>query len=101
MIHEIRLPAVSEGVTEGIVVGIAVAVGDQIELEQTLLELETDKAVIDIPSSVSGTVTEIKVKEGDTVEIDAVIMLVETTGSESAAADAAKTGGRSGAGSRS
>ena len=90
MMHEIRLPAVSEGVTEGIVVGIAVAVGDQIEMEQTLLELETDKAVIDIPSPVAGTVTEIKVKEGASVEIDAVIMLVETTGSESAADDEAK-----------
>lgn len=80
MTHEIRLPAVSEGVTDGIVVGIAVAVGDSVDMEQTLLELETDKAVIDIPSPVAGTVAEIRVKEGDSVAIDAVIMLVETAG---------------------
>ena len=77
MIHEIKVPEVSEGVTEGIVAAIAVAVGDAVEADQTLLELETDKAVVEIPTSHAGTVKEIKVAEGDTVKIGAVIVLVE------------------------
>ncbi len=90
MTHEIRLPAVSEGVTEGVVVGIAVAVGDQVDVDQTLLELETDKAVIDIPSPIAGKITEIKVKEGESVATDAVIMVAEATGVEDAVDDEEK-----------
>ena len=78
MIHEIRVPEVSEGVTEGTVVDIAVAVGDRVEVDQTLLELETDKAVIAIPSPFAGKITEIEVASGDSVPIGAVIMAIET-----------------------
>jgi pyruvate dehydrogenase E2 component (dihydrolipoamide acetyltransferase) len=81
MKHEIRVPAVSEGVTEGTVVNVAVAVGDSVEVDQTLLELETDKAVIEIPSTLEGKITEIRVAEGDSVVIDAVIMILETAAS--------------------
>ena len=77
MTDEIRIPAVSEGVTEGIVVAIVVAVGDEVEVDQTILELETDKAVIDIPSPVAGKIVEISVSEGDSVAIDAVIMQID------------------------
>lgn len=77
MAHEIKVPEVSEGVKEGIVAAIAVAVGDTVEEEQTLLELETDKAVVEIPSTHAGKVTDIKVEEGETVSIGAVIMLIE------------------------
>jgi pyruvate dehydrogenase E2 component (dihydrolipoamide acetyltransferase) len=82
MKHEIRVPAVSEGVTEGTVVNITVAVGDSVEVEQTLLELETDKAVVEVPSSHAGKITEILVAEGDRVAIDAVIMVLESTGGD-------------------
>ena len=80
MKHEIRVPAVSEGVTEGTVVNITVAVGDNVEVEQTLLELETDKAVVEVPSSHAGKITEVLVAEGDRVAIDAVIMVLESSG---------------------
>jgi len=80
MKHEIRVPAVSEGVTEGTVVNISVAVGDSVEVEQTLLELETDKAVVEVPSSHAGKITEVLVAEGDRVAIDAVIMVLESSG---------------------
>ncbi len=73
MKHEIRVPAVSEGVTEGTVVSISVGVGDSVEVEQTLLELETDKAVVEVPSNHAGKITEVLVAEGDRVAIDAVI----------------------------
>ena len=80
MKHEIRVPAVSEGVTEGTVVNITVAVGDSVEVEQTLLELETDKAVVEVPSSHAGKITEVQVAEGDRVAIGAVIMVLESSG---------------------
>lgn len=80
MKHEIRVPEVSEGVSEGTVVDIAVAVGDRVAVDQTLLELETDKAVIAIPSPIEGTITEVKVAQGDSVLIGTVIMVVESTG---------------------
>lgn len=78
MKHEICVPEVSEGVTAGTIISISAAVGDQVEADQTLLELETDKAVVAIPAPIAGQVTEIKVAEGDKVAIGAVIMIVET-----------------------
>lgn len=81
MKHEIRVPEVSEGVTEGTVVDITVVVGERVEFDQTLMELETDKAVIAIPSPIEGKIAEIKVAQGDKVPIGAVIMLVEAAGS--------------------
>ncbi len=86
MAQEIRVPEVSEGVTEGTVISVAVAVGDKVEADQTLLELETDKAVVAIPSPFDGTITEIKVSEGDTVAVGAVIMTGEPDGGTTAAA---------------
>ena len=78
MKHEIIVPEVSDGVTEGTVVDITVAVGDRVDVDQTLLELETDKAVIAIPSPLEGMIAEIKVTQGDKVPIGAVIMVVES-----------------------
>ncbi len=74
---EVVVPEVSEGVTQGTVVSIAVAVGDEVEADQTLLELETDKAVVAIPSPSAGKVKEIRVAEGDTAEVGAVIAVLE------------------------
>ncbi len=80
MAHEITVPEVSDGVTSGTVISLSVAVGDRVEADQTLLELETDKAVVAIPSPVDGTITEIKVSEGEKVAIGASIMLIEASG---------------------
>ncbi len=84
MTHEIKVPEVSDGVAEGTVVDIAVSVGAYVEEDQTLLELETDKAVIAIPSPFAGKITEIKVKQGESVPIGAVIMLIEAVGAAAA-----------------
>ncbi len=83
---EVVVPEVSEGVTQGTVVSIVVAVGDEVEADQTLLELETDKAVVAIPSPSAGKVKEIRVAEGDTAEVGAVIAVLE----DSAASPPAK-----------
>ena len=77
MKQEIRIPEVAEGVTSGTVVALVVAVGDRVEADQTLLELETDKAVIALPSPFAGKITEVKVAQGDSVQIGAVIMVLE------------------------
>ena len=90
MKHEIKVPEVSEGVTEGIVAAISVAVGDLVEEDQALLELETDKAVVEIPSTHAGKVTAIKVKEGETVKVGAVILLIEGEAEVATEAEAEK-----------
>jgi pyruvate dehydrogenase E2 component (dihydrolipoamide acetyltransferase) len=82
MALEVVVPEVSDGVTTGTVIDLAVAVGDQVEADQTLLELETDKAVVAIPSPADGQVTEIKVAEGDSVEVGSVIMLLDAGGDD-------------------
>ena len=89
MATEIRVPEVSDGVTEGTIIALNVAVGDTVEADQTLLEMETDKAVVAIPSPFHGRITEIRVAEGDTVAIGAVIMVGES---------GAKAGDKSGGG---
>ncbi|MGD9547368.1 MAG: 2-oxo acid dehydrogenase subunit E2 [Candidatus Krumholzibacteriia bacterium] len=91
MAQEIRVPEVSDGVVKGTVISISVAAGDKVEADQTLLEMETDKAVVAIPSPFQGVITEVKVAEGDEVKIGAVIMLGEPAGE--AAADAAPRSG--------
>lgn len=74
---EIIVPEISDGVTAGTVISIEVAVGDQVEEDQTLLELETDKAVVAIPSPAAGVITTIKAAEGDSAAVGSVIMLLE------------------------
>lgn len=79
---EVFVPEVSEGVTSGTVISLAVAVGDEVEEDQTLLELETEKAVVAIPSPGAGRVSEIRVAEGDEAQVGAVIMLLEDSGEQ-------------------
>ena len=74
---DIIVPEVSDGVTAGTVIAIMVAVDDHVEEDQTLLELETDKAVVAIPSPVAGVISAIKVAEGDRATVGSVIMLLE------------------------
>jgi len=62
------IPDMGEGVTSGQVVAVLVAVGDAIEREQSLIEVETEKATVEIPSEISGVVRDIFVKQGDTVQ---------------------------------
>ena len=88
MSQEIRVPEVSDGVTKGTVIGLNVAVGDRVETDQTLLELETDKAVVALPSPLTGKITEILVAAGDEVQIGQVVMKGTPEG-ESAGATAA------------
>jgi len=80
MATEVKIPEISEGVTEGTVISLLVTKGDMVERDQSLLELETDKAVVAVPSPAAGTVADIVVNEGDTVAVGAVILHLETAG---------------------
>jgi pyruvate dehydrogenase E2 component (dihydrolipoamide acetyltransferase) len=74
---EFKVPELGENVAGGDVTSILVKVGDTIAVDQPVLELETDKATVEVPSSVAGRVTDIKVKPGDTVNVGAVVLVVE------------------------
>lgn len=75
---DVRVPQLAEGVESATVVNILVSEGDQIEKDQVIMELETEKAVGPIPSPQSGKVTKIHVKEGDQVTVgQALISLLE------------------------
>ena len=64
MIEVIRLPEISENVKSGDVIEVLVKVGDLIEQEQPIVELETEKATFEVPSPTEGKVVEINIKQG-------------------------------------
>jgi pyruvate dehydrogenase E2 component (dihydrolipoamide acetyltransferase) len=74
---EFTLPELGENVTEGDVVRVLVKRRRHRQRDQPLLELETDKATIEVPSSVSGVVTEVRVKEGDKVKVGQAVLVVD------------------------
>jgi pyruvate dehydrogenase E2 component (dihydrolipoamide acetyltransferase) len=84
MATEFRLPELGENVETGQVVKVLVSVGDTIEPDQSLLELETDKAVVEVPSSFSGTVEAIHVKEGEEISVGQLILTVSAVSAEEA-----------------
>jgi pyruvate dehydrogenase E2 component (dihydrolipoyllysine-residue acetyltransferase) len=83
-VQEFKVPELGENVVQGDVTRVLVKVGDAIAREQPVIELETDKATIEVPSSVEGVVKEIKVKAGDKVKVGAVILTVDENGAGAA-----------------
>ncbi|WP_236573294.1 dihydrolipoamide acetyltransferase family protein [Nocardia caishijiensis] len=73
---EFRLPDLGEGLADGDLVSWAVGVGDTVELNQTIAEVETAKAVVALPSPFSGTVVELLASPGDTVPVGAPLIRV-------------------------
>ena len=78
MIKDIRIPEISENVTSGNVVEVLVAPGDDVKVDDTLIEFETDKAVVEIPSPFDGRITEVLVQEGDEMKVGDVIAKIDT-----------------------
>ena len=74
---ELKVPTLGESVTEATVGTWFKKVGDNIAIDEMICELETDKVTIEVPSTVNGIVSKIIVKEGETVELDAVLALLE------------------------
>ncbi|MCG9480215.1 2-oxo acid dehydrogenase subunit E2 [Acinetobacter pittii] len=86
---EVQVPDI--GVEKALVGEILVKVGEQIDVEQSIVVVESDKATVEVPSSVAGTVESIQVKEGDTVKEGVVLIQVKTTSASSAPAEPAPT----------
>src|SRR5699024_12694292 len=80
MVYEFKLPDVGEGIAEGEIIKWLVEKGEQIEEEQPISEIQTDKALIEITSPVSGRVKAIHYNEADVVEVGSVIISFETDG---------------------
>jgi pyruvate dehydrogenase E2 component (dihydrolipoamide acetyltransferase) len=74
---EFILPNLGDGVAQGDVLKVLVKAGDSIAVDQAVLELETDKATIEVPSDVAGKVTEIRVKAGDKVKPGQAVLTLE------------------------
>jgi pyruvate dehydrogenase E2 component (dihydrolipoyllysine-residue acetyltransferase) len=74
---EFKLPELGENIEQGDLVRLMIAPGAAVTAGQSVMELETDKAVLEVPSSVTGTVQEIRVKEGDKIKVGQVIFTVE------------------------
>lgn len=81
---DIRLPRLGEGAESGTVVAVLVKVGDQVKKDQSIVELENEKAVASIPSSGAGKVTAIHVKAGDKVSVGQPLIAIEGNGAAAA-----------------
>ena len=75
-VQEFKLPELGENITKATIIKVLVAVDEKVSIDQSVLELETDKATIEVPSTVTGTITELLVAEGDVIEIGTVIFKV-------------------------
>jgi pyruvate dehydrogenase E2 component (dihydrolipoamide acetyltransferase) len=87
-VTEFKLPELGENIDQGDLVRLMISPGARVTEGQLVMELETEKAVVEVPSSVSGTVHEIRVKEGEKVKVGQVIFTVENgAGSKGKAAE--------------
>src|SRR5215212_3611122 len=95
MATEVNLPALGESVTEGTVTRWLKQVGDEVKVDEPLLEVSTDKVDTEIPSPVAGTLLEIKAEEDATVEVGAVLAMIGDEG-EGGGSDDSDDSGESG-----
>ena len=80
MSTEIKLPSLGEGVESGDVLEIMVKIGDVIKKGQSIVELETDKATVSVPSPLAGKILSLAIKEGETIKIGTVLAIIEVVG---------------------
>ena len=83
MSNQILVPSLGESITEATVSKWLKQVGEKVDSDEPLVELETDKVNVEVPSPLSGTLSSIKVKEGDTVEVGALLGIVNEKKSDS------------------
>ncbi|MEM1088474.1 MAG: biotin/lipoyl-containing protein, partial [Pseudomonadota bacterium] len=86
---DVTVPSMGESVAEGTIASFLKAPGEQVEKDETIAEIETDKVALEVPSPASGVLSELLVKEGDAVTPGSVIARVSAGGSSGAAAPAA------------
>jgi pyruvate dehydrogenase E2 component (dihydrolipoamide acetyltransferase) len=80
MASEFKLPELGENIDAASVTKVLVSVGDKIQKDQPVLELETDKATIEVPSTISGVVKEIRVQEGGKAQVGEVVLTIDSDG---------------------
>ncbi|MFN0243073.1 MAG: dihydrolipoyllysine-residue acetyltransferase [Planctomycetota bacterium] len=78
MALEFKLPDIGEGIAEGEIVKWLVKIGDDVKEHQSVVEVMTDKATVEVPAPASGKITAIRAKEGETVPVGSVIFVLET-----------------------
>ncbi len=92
MVRQFRFPDVGEGITEGEVVRWLVKEGDEVRVDEALAEIETDKAVVEMPSPYAGTVLKLHFKEKDLVKVGQVLVTIGDKGEAVPEAEAAPAG---------
>ena len=80
MLTDVRMPQMGESITEGTIVRWIKHVGDQVDRDEPLFEISTDKVDAEIPSPAAGVLTEIRTKEGETVPVDSVVAVIGIAG---------------------
>jgi len=83
MVTEFKLPDLGENIASGDVVSVFVSKGDVLKPGQAILEVETDKAVIEVPCAAGGTVADVLVKKGDTVTVGQTLVVLDAAGTTS------------------
>src|ERR1035437_2913692 len=82
MAKEFKLPELGENITGADVLTVLIKPGDTIEKDQTVIEIETDKATIEVPSTIDGVIKEVFVKAGEKINVGAVLFTIEFTPSK-------------------
>ena len=80
MATEFKLPELGENIESADISNVLVKEGDHVKVDQAIIEIETDKATIEVPSTVEGTITKLLVKAGEKVEVGSVVMVVDEGG---------------------
>ncbi len=95
-IKQFRLPDVGEGLTEADIVSWHVKAGEKVAINQVIVEIETAKAVVELPCPFEGVVAQLLVDEGQTVDVGTPIIAVETSGGDQTTHDSERSRGDSG-----
>src|SRR6185503_15812398 len=80
MATEVVMPQMGESIAEGTITKWLKNVGDHVDRDEPLFEISTDKVDAEIPAPAAGTLTEIKFKEGETVEVNTVVAVLDGNG---------------------
>jgi pyruvate dehydrogenase E2 component (dihydrolipoamide acetyltransferase) len=91
MATEFKLPELGENIEEAQVVGVMVSQGDTVDADQAVIEVETDKAVMEVPISAAGKIAQVFVGEGDTIHVGDTILSYEADGQDKGKAPPDKT----------
>src|ERR1700722_4121587 len=94
MNKEFKLPDVGEGLTEADIVSWHVKPGDSVQVNQIIVDIETAKAVVELPSPYAGTVSALLVEEGQTVDVGTPIIAVDVPSEGDAEPEPAQPAGR-------